>query len=391
MTARAAPAEDVSTADEAQVPLTAALIDLTAIAANVRALKRQAGAALFQAVVKANAYGHGAAPVARAAIAAGADWLGVYGPAEGEALRAEGVSAPILVFGPFTRDQAVRMVALDLTPTVSSLEGAALLQRASTGQTVAVHVKLDTGLNRSGVAPPDAVAFARALADYPQLRVEGIYTHFASAEERDKTLTVEQLRELMATDQALRAAGIQVRLRHAANSAATLDVPEAHLDMVRCGIATYGYYPSEGVSRNVPLKPALSLISSLTRVHTVRAGCGVGYGYEHRCGKDSIIGLVPIGYGDGLLRSLGNGHGRVLVRGRRAPIVGRVSMDQITIDLTEIDGARVGDRVTLIGRDGRKTQTAEELGRQAGTISYDIVTKLLPRVPRVYRTASPKS
>jgi alanine racemase len=383
MAARAARADLATAAREQVLPLTAAVVDLAAIKANVRALKRRAGDALLQTVVKADAYGHGAIPIARAAVSAGADWLGVYGPAEAEALRAGRITAPILVFGPFTAAQAERMVALDVTPTVTSVEVAAMLQQAAAGKSVAVHVKLDTGLNRSGVPAEDAAAFARALEAYASLRVDGLYTHFASADERDKRLTRQQLAELLSADAALRAAGVRVRLRHAANSAATLDLRETHLDMVRCGIATYGYYPSDEVRRVVPLRPALTLISTLTRVHPVPAGGGVGYGHEHRCRADSVIGLAPIGYGDGLLRSLGNSRGRVLVRGQRAAIVGRISMDQITIDLTGVEGARPGDRVTLIGHDGNASQTADDLAEQSGTISYDVVTKLLPRVPRI--------
>jgi alanine racemase len=385
MTARASRPDDrEAAAISEEASLTAARVDLAAIRANVRSLKRHAGAALLQVVVKANAYGHGAVPVARAAVDAGADWLGVYAPSEGQELRHAGISAPVLVFGPFTADQANAMTALGLTPTTTSLEAAALIQHSAGSRSIGVHLKLDSGLNRSGIAAEDAVAFARALQQFPAVRLEGVYTHFASADEADKTLTHGQLATFLTAVQAMRSAGFPLGIRHAANSAATIDLPESHLDMVRCGIATYGIYPSSDVSRAVPLRPALSLVSTLTRVHPVPAGAGIGYGHDHLCKRASVIGLAPIGYGDGLLRSLGNGRGRVLVRGQVAQIVGRVSMDQVTIDLSGVDGARPGDQVTLIGRNGDAVQTAEELGAQAGTIGYDVVTKLLPRIPRVH-------
>jgi alanine racemase len=388
MTARAARPEAAQfPVDRDEVSLTTAVVDLAAIRANVSALKRWVQPARLQIVVKANGYGHGAVPVARAALQAGADSIGVYTPSEGEELRSAGLDAPILVFGPFTMLQAKRMAAIGLTPTVTSVEGAEILQRAAARRTIPFHLKLDTGLNRSGLSAADVLPFVRSLDRWPSLRLDGLFTHFASADEVDKSLTLRQLGDLLAIDGGLHEAGLRVPLRHAANSAATLDLPPAHLDMVRCGIATYGIYPSTDVSRALRLTPAMSLFSTLTRVHRVPTGCGVGYGHEHRCGADSIIGLAPIGYGDGLLRSLGNGRGRVLVRGRLAPVIGRISMDQITIDVTGVAGARSGDQVTLIGRDGDAVHTADDMAMEAGTIAYDVLTKLLPRVPRVYRNS----
>ncbi|MDQ2741405.1 MAG: alanine racemase [Chloroflexota bacterium] len=365
--------------------LTRAVVDLDAIAANVRALSDLARPAELMAVIKANAYGHGAAAIAPIALASGATWLGVYAPVEGVALRQAGIEASILVFGPFSREEAGMMVRAGLTPTVASVETAKWLQEAAGKQRVPFHVKLDTGLERAGVAARDAVPFLRQLATLPNLELEGVFTHFASADEPDRTTTASQLDTFRRAIEAIRQASFDPPIIHASNTAGLLDYPEARFSMVRAGIGLYGYYPSNSASRTVPLHPALSLLSTITRVHEVPAGTGVGYGYEHRCAHDSRIALAPIGYGDGLPRSLGNGRGSAIVRGKLVPIIGRISMDQITIDVSDVPGVAVGDRVTVIGADGPTTQTAEDVGAAAGTISYDILTGLLPRVPRIYR------
>lgn len=364
--------------------LTRAIVDLDVIAANVDALRHQAHPAHLMAIVKANGYGHGAVMTARAAVRAGAEWLGVYAVSEGVVLRDAGIMAPILVLGPFTSQQAYELVAHRLTPTVTSLESAALLAAASSNDPVPIHVKLDTGLQRAGITAEDALDFVQALGRFPSLRVQGLLTHFAAADESDKTSTFQQMERFRAAASALEAAGHQIPIYHTANTAALLDLPGTHLNLVRTGIGIYGYYPSGDVTQPVSLTPALRLLSRITRVHDVPMGAGVGYGFEHHCGRASRIALAPLGYGDGLPRSLGNSSGRVIIRGHFAPIVGRISMDQITIDVTEIPGARIGDDVTMIGTDGNATQTADDVGAMAGTISYDILTGLLPRVPRVY-------
>lgn len=337
------------------------------------------------AVVKADGYGHGAVAVAGAALAHGATRLAVYTPEEGVTLRAHGITAPILVFGPFTAGESRLYWRHGLTPTVTSLEAARTLQMHAGDSTLEFQLKLDTGLSRAGVDPGEAVAFLRWVArECTSLRIAGVYTHFASADELDKSTTRVQLRRFGAALDAIRAAGFAVELAHASNSAALLDVPDARFSLVRAGIATYGYYPSPHAGRAVQLTPVLQLLSEVTRVHSIPPGTGVGYGHEFRATRPTTIALVPIGYGDGLPRTLGNGSGRVLIRSRSAPIVGRVSMDQITVDVSEIDGAACGDDVVLIGAQGELEQTAEDLGAQAGTISYDILTGLLPRVPRIY-------
>lgn len=365
--------------------VTRAEISLDAVAQNVRHLARHAAPATVMTVVKADAYGHGAVAVGRMALEHGATRLAVYTVEEGVTLRRSGVSAPILVFGPFSRPEAEDIWAYRLTPTLTSLDSAARLQEQSAGRCLKYHLKLDTGLERAGIAPSDAVDFLRALSDsFPALSHEGTYTHFVSADEDDKAMTLRQLDLFRESIARLNRAGFPSEVTHASNSAALLDVPDARFTMVRAGIATYGYYPSDSVTRQVPLLPALQLLSEVARVHTIPAGAGVGYGHQFRATRKTKIALVPIGYGDGLPRSLGHGSGRVIVRSQVVPVIGRVSMDQITIDVTEIETVQPGDAVVLIGAQGRVEQNAEDLAKQAGTISYDILTGLLPRVPRVY-------
>jgi alanine racemase len=336
------------------------------------------------AVVKADAYGHGAAAVARAALAHGASWLGVYTVDEGASLRESGIDAPILVFGPFEAAEAAQIVRNRLTPTVYTVEAGRILETSGPATPIPFHLKVDTGLSRSGVDPARSREVLDALAAMPALRPEGIYTHFARSDEPSRPETAQQLGLFLDTVWRLEQAGYTFEIKHAANTGATLWAADSHLDMVRFGIGTYGYAPSTDTQGNVALTPALSLLSSLVRVHTVSAGAGIGYGHEFVSGRKSRLALVPIGYGDGLPRSLGHSAGRVLVRGREAPILGRVSMDQIIIDVTNIPGASVNDDAVLIGRSETMEQDADIFAAQAGTISYDVLTKLLPRVPRLY-------
>lgn len=334
-------------------------------------------------VVKANAYGHGAMQVAKTSLANGATWLGVYTVEEGVTLRHAGIEAPILVFGPLERLEAEEVFRLQLTATVSGFRSAELLQTVSQGRRIPVHLKIDTGLARAGMSPEEGLVLLKALHRFPTLQVQGLYTHFASADERNKDLTFRQLRRFREAAERFSEEGFEFQIRHAANSAAMLDVPETHLDMVRVGIAAYGYHPGDA-SRDLPLRPAMSLLSTVSRVHSIPAGSGVGYGHEFRCSRPTTIALVPIGYGDGLPRYLGAGRGSVIVRAGRAPIVGRVSMDQITIDVSEVANVTSGDEAVVIGSQEGMQQTAEDVAEQAGTISYDIVTGILPRVPRIY-------
>ena len=356
-------------------------VDLDRIEANVRALKQRAGEAHLLAVVKANAYGHGAVPVARAALAGGAWGLGVISVEEGEELRRAGVEAPVLVLGSSAAVLARRLVANDLRVTVASLAlGEALSSAArEAGNEVFVHVKVETGLNRFGVLPDEAVALAEALRDLPGVVVEGLATHLASVDEGDKSFTFEQYRAFRACSDRLP----WVPLHHVSSTGAVLDLTELRLALVRCGIGVYGYYPSDEVSRSVELQPALALRSRVARVATLQAGESVGYARTWKAQRRSRIALVLAGYGDGVRRSLSN-RGVALVRGQRAPFAGRVAMDMLMLDVTDIPGVAVDDEVTLIGEQGDESVCADEVGSLAGTISYEVLAGIMARVPRLF-------
>ena len=361
---------------------TTAIVDLDAVRHNVRVLKPD-GVELM-AVVKANAYGHGDVPVARAAVDAGAGWLGVALVEEGLGLREAGLRAPILLLSELPAEAAGDAVAAGLTPTVYSEEVAAAVMAAAdrTGRPRRVHVKVDTGMHRVGIAPEEAVGFARRLQGRGA-EIEGVWTHFARSEEVDDPTTVEQLKRFREVLDALEGAGIRPRYRHAANSGATIAWPESHLDLVRVGVAMYGISPGPQLDGRADLRPAMSLRSRVTHVRRLPAGEAVSYGHRYRLDRDAWIATVPIGYADGYLRALSN-VGRVLIGGARRPVAGTVTMDHILVDCGD-DTVAVDDEVVLIGRQGGQEIRAEEVAGWAGTIGYEIVCAVGPRVPREHR------
>jgi alanine racemase len=360
-------------------------IDLDVVAANVRALLAHTGPGVEMiAVVKANAYGHGAVPVARTAVESGAHRLAVGRTDEGVQLRRAGLSAPILNLCYSLPEEADETVRYDLTATVSTIEGArALSQRAGAlGKTAAVHIKVDTGMGRYGLLPDEVLPFMEQVSSLPHLDIEGMFTHFPVADEADKTYTQQQMAIFHTVLDAAQQVGYTFRLRHAANSAAVIDMPETHLDAVRPGLAIYGLYPSPEVSHAVALQPALTLTSHVARVRTLPAGSGIGYGLTYFTKAPTQVALVPIGYADGYFRLLSN-RGVVLIHGQRAPIIGRVCMDQLMVDATGINVAQ-DDEVVLIGRQDGGSVPAEEVAELAETINYEVVTGLARRIPRVY-------
>jgi len=370
----------------AQDHLTYAVVDLDAIAHNVRTLKAHVGPDVeVMAVVKANAYGHGLLPVAQTALESGATRLAIARVSEGIALRRAGVEAPALLLGYALWSDAEAIVAHNLTATVASLKGAAALNQQAEryGRTVPIHVKVDTGMGRFGQFPEEVVPFVQALGRFSHLRLEGLFTHFAVSELPDKSYTLEQFDKFCRVLGELDAAGISIPLRHVANSAAVLDMPETHLDAVRPGVAMYGLRPNPDIAPSLDLRPALSLYTHVGRVRTLPPGSSVSYGRTFITERDTPVALVSIGYGDGYPRLLSN-RASVLIRGRRAPVVGRVCMDHTVVDVTGIDGVQQEDLVVLIGEQGGERITAEELARHAETINYEITTGLLPRVPRIY-------
>ncbi len=367
-------------------PLTYAEINLAALAANVRALKRRVGPRVeLIAVVKANAYGHGAVEVARTALAHGASRLAVARLEEGIALREAGITAPVLVLGYTLPRSAEDALAHDVTLTVTEPDQAERLARAAQamGRSAKAHVKVDTGMGRLGVLPSEALSFVAALAALPGLELEGIFSHFSAADTLDKSYALEQFSRFQAVLRDLARAGYTFALRHIANSAATLDLPETHLDAVRCGIAIYGLHPSTEVEPAFPLEPVLSLRSHVARVKTLPAGASVSYGRTYITRRSMPVALVPIGYGDGYHR-LNSNRGAVLINGKRAAILGRVTMDQIVVDASNVGPLSVGDEVVLIGAQGADRIAAEEVARWSETINYEVTTALLPRMTRLY-------
>jgi alanine racemase len=360
---------------------TVAEVDLDAVRHNVRTLK-PARAELL-AVVKGDGYGHGDVPVARAALEAGASRLGVALVEEGVRLRDHGISAPIHVLSEFPPGSEKDALAAGLTPTVYTPEGLDALVEASEtlDRAVGVHLKLDTGMHRVGLWPTsEATAFARKVVD-AGLVVEGLWTHFAVAED-DPEATRGQLRLLLEAREALAREGIEPTFLHAANSAATIGLPETHLDLVRPGVALYGLDPGNGLGPGAGLRPALTWRSSVSMVKRLPAGERVSYGWRYELADDANVATVPVGYDDGYRRELG-GRADVLIGGRRHRVAGVVTMDQLIVDCGDATVAP-GDEVVLIGRQGDERITAEELAAHTRTIGYEIVTSIGARVAREY-------
>lgn len=373
--------------DASHTAITYIEVDLDAIAHNVRTLKEFIGPSVeLFAVIKANAYGHGLVPVAQTVLKHGVSRLAVGRLGEGLELRQAGITAPVLALCYLMPDELRVAVECDLVPAVGEMESALVVSElgAARRKPVPVHVKIDTGMGRYGVMPDEAVPFFNQIVTLPGLVVEGIFTHFASAEARDKTFTREQFQIFQDVLAELSAAGHPMPLLHAANSAAVLDLPETHLDAVRSGLALYGLYPSDEVSHALPLKPALTLKSHVASVRQLPAGASISYGRTFITPRPMPVALVPIGYGDGYHRLLSN-RGAVLINGRRAPIVGRVCMDQVVVDTSGCGPVALNDEVVLIGEQGNERITVEEIAGWAETISYEVTTSLLARLPRFFK------
>ena len=388
-------------------------VNLDALAANVRVLRSHIGPRVrLVAVVKANAYGHGAVPVAAAALAAGADGLAVGRLDEAVELRRAGITAPILVMGPVLPSGARRCVALRLTPTVHNLTMAQALAHAAraAGRVLPVHVKVDTGMNRFGLLTDEAVAFTSVVTAIAGLAIEGLYTHFATADVDDLTVTRQQLTDFLDVVGRLRAAGIAPAVLHAANSAATLALPATHLDQVRVGAALYGlhttdaraaaagaqlingerWHASGASSLASALRPVLTLQTRVIRLRHVPAGTPVSYGGTYHTTEATCLATLAAGYGDGLSVALSN-RGAVLLGGRVCPIVGRVCMDQLVADCRDSRGIQEGDAAVLIGQQGAAAITAEDVAAASGSTNYEVVTRLLTRVPRFYHRSQART
>lgn len=359
-------------------------VDLDAVRQNARALKRFVGPRVrLAAVVKADGYGLGAEPIARAALDGGAEALAVARVDEGLALRRAGVGAPILLLTCPAPAEAEQVVRWRLTATVAEPDLPERLARAAQrlGVEAPVHLKLDTGLTRYGAPPAEAELLAVRLRSLAGLRAEGLYTHFACSDNGDEEFTREQLARLLAFRDRLARDGITFGCTHAANSAAALLDPATHLDLVRAGIALTGTLG--GPRASVPLRPALAFKTRIARFHHLPVGATVGYDRTYVVRRPTRAALLLAGYADGVPRALSN-RGEVLVRGRRAPLIGRVSMDQCLADVTDIPEAQVGDEVVFFGRQGDAEITLVEFAAWADTIPHEALCRLGPRVPRVY-------
>ena len=368
-------------------------IDLDAVRHNASVLAEVAAPALLCAVVKAGGYGHGAERVAEAALAGGADWLAVALVEEGLELRAAGIDAPILLLSEPVPEAMVEVVAAGLTPTLYTGAGldavAAAVSSSRTGRAdpFSVHVKVDTGMHRVGATPADAVALTAAAASTPGVSLEGFWTHLAVSDELDSSYTDAQLDQFDQACDELRLRGVSPRLLHAANSAGALWHPRSRYGMVRCGISLYGLESSGDLVGRPPadrLRPAMSLKARVSYVKQVAAGERISYGLRYKLETDSVVATVPLGYADGVTRSLAATGGQVLIGGQRRPVSGTVTMDQILVDCGPGSSVKRGDDVVMLGSQGGETIGAWEWARRTGTIAYEVVCGVSNRVPRVY-------
>jgi len=367
---------------------TRAVLRLDALNSNLRVIRRQASGSQVFAVVKANAYGHGAQIVGPAALAAGADRLAVATVDEALTLRRAGVSAPILLLGYTPGHLGQELLRWRLAATLFDADTARAWSAAAAGAggRITAHVKVDTGMHRLGLAPADGPDFLSFLAGLPGLDVEGVYTHFSTADEADQRYTRRQLALFTDLLHGLAAAGLRPRLAHAANSAAILSLPQSHLDAVRAGISLYGLHPSPEVTLPDGFRPLLGWKAQIAQVKTLAAGEPVSYGNTWRAPRTSTVAILPVGYADGFPRAPRT-WGSVLVHGQPAPIVGRVCMDMTVIDVTALcaAGGRVqaGDEAVLIGAQGDAVVPVEEAARRIGTINYELTSALMARLPRI--------
>ena len=342
------------------------------------------------AVVKADAYGHGDVPVAEAALAGGAEWLAVALVSEAGRLREAGIEAPILLLSEPPDEDAAAVVGWGIVPTVYSLDFPTAV--AAAAETVGatpyrVHLKIDTGMHRVGASPAEAVELARMIDRDPRLRLAGLWTHFAVSEE-DPRYTEQQLDALLEFRDLLLVDGIRVPVLHAANTAAALGFPAARLDMVRVGLGLYGLLPSPELGAIVGLRSAMRVVSHVTYVRRLSAEARPSYGRSRRLGRDAFVATVPLGYADGVPRRLVAAGGGVLIRGRRHPFAGTITMDQVVIDVGD-DSVEVGDEVVFIGHQGSNEVSADEWAERLDTINYEVVCQFGPRLPRRHVRGGP--
>lgn len=378
------PVSAASDEDEGVVRPTRVMIDLDALADNFQAIRQRVAPSKVMPILKANAYGHGLVPVARLMERLGADYLGVAVLEEGILLRKMGIRTPILVLGGIWGSQVPLFLKYDLTLTASSIEKLQQIDQAAEalGTVARVHLKIDTGMERIGVHFYSAEAFLEASLKCRHVRVEGIFSHFANADDADLTSARLQLERFQEVLRFYEKRSLPLPMRHMANSAAILRLPEAYFDLVRPGILLYGVYPAPEVPRTVAVRPALTWVSRVVYFKVTKPGHPVSYGWTWEPQRMTRIVTVPVGYGDGYFRAMSN-KAQVLIRGKRYPQVGRICMDQMMVDIGW-DSAYNGDEVVLIGCQGEECITVEDLAAWADTIPYEILTNINTRVPRIY-------
>jgi len=368
---------------------TKVIIDLGKLKHNIKTLKSIINKdTSMMAIVKANAYGHGLLQISKGVAESGVEWLGVALPEEGMELRKSGLSIPILVLGDVSKEQCEISVENDLTQAVPSLITAYHLNEIAlrTGKKARVHIKLDTGMGRIGFYKiSDLKNAVKEMKKMEGLSIEGVFTHLATADEEDSKYTIEQINRMENMLKVISGCGIQVKWVHVSNSAGILMYPQAQYNMVRCGISMYGYYPSNYVREKVKvcLEPILQWETRILFIKSLEAGSSVSYGRSFIASSTRKVATLPVGYADGYNRLLGN-RASVLIHGKRAPVIGRICMDQMMVDITDIPDADIGDQAVLLGEQGKEKITADELADLCGTISYEILTSISDRVPRFY-------
>jgi len=361
-------------------------IDLDSIAYNIHQIRKKVGnKTKIMAVMKANAYGHGAVEVAKVAIDAGAQWLAVALVEEGIQLREAGIQSPILILGSTPPDQVHEVIKYNLSQTVCSRELIETLsnEAQSWNQTAKVHIKVDTGLGRLGIFPEEVAAFVKESSCLEGIEIEGIFTHFSVADE-DKAFTELQIKKFKEVISNLEREKIHIPLKHAANSAAVVGFASSYFNLVRPGIILYGLYPSPEINRTIPLKPAMSFKTKITYLKRVPAGYSLSYDRTFTTKRKSLIAILPVGYADGYPRALSN-KGEVLIKGKRAPVVGMICMDMTLVDVTHIPDVKVGDEVVLFGKQNGAQISADEIASKSDLINYEILCGISKRVPRIYK------
>lgn len=360
-------------------------VDLSTIKENFNQIKRiLSGDIKIMAVVKANAYGHGIVEVSRVLEAEGVDYFGVASVDEALSLRDSGIKTPILVLGAVLEDEIEPAIESNITLTICDYNILSFLDKIanSLGKIALVHIKVDTGMGRIGVWHDEAKDFILAVLRYKNIGIEGIYTHFSSAG-RDRFFTSYQLDSFLRLLNGLTDIGIRIKLKHAANSIATVGLQLSHFNMVRPGIIIYGMYPKRDLNRLIDLKPALCLKTKIVYIKNVPIGRSISYGRTFITERPTKVATIPIGYADGYGRILSN-KAQALVRGKRCRVIGKITMDQTMLDVTDVDGVDIGDEVVLIGKQFQEQITAEELARLGGTIPYELICSISARVPRIY-------